>query len=401
VKVLTDRTSSKAQKVNSAASLMAGATMVYIAWEISDALTDLAKKGYNLAEEVTDEAIEFWVDKADEALGRNRPKETDLPFEVQTAGRLEVPGTKGSKFLRFDPEEALWFRFLDVPYLGDVMMAREILGGQYSPIDYINDRISQGPGFNIAAAWLNLSDQYNEGQPRAYKMGKATSQLLPFSPMLIAGRRFSDVLKRERGKETDEAYRNYFRAIADDVPVLSMMLDERLHRGGAEFERYPRSETFMSYFILNGRVVDEVDREAGIAMAYAVAVEDLNQEIDEDIMRGYIRALMDAEGQTEAGRIKEVARTDQQELELRLARAVSANRLRKALQLGGVDAMNAEYQKIMAELESTPEMMESVRRSLSPVKKKYERIEEKGLEEHVIKSQPVRLQDKLREEIEK
>ena len=174
---------------------------------------------------------------------------------------------------------------------------------------------------------------------------------LPFNSELQTIRRTVDPFKRETSNERNTAMVNFISAMADNYPVLSELLPERIDRRKLLAIKQPKFAALASWGLLNTLPISKKDREVAISLARVAQLADDKRALDEDRLRDDIVILMDAMGETQAGKVKVLANTDPQEIEIRFQRLRIAIETSKAFDVGGVEAARSKALEIIESID--------------------------------------------------
>jgi hypothetical protein len=342
--LLTPITAEK--RLQAVANQLTAATIYGTAWGMID---DQGR----LTEEIRNPMVKEMAQRAEQMAGRD-VRAKDLPFAVQRFGRVKTHGWY-NEAAGLAEDEAGWVRFYDFPVIGEVMAAKGIWGGKISVGEYMNDRVTFGPLFNIVSTLSGLSDEYNEHIPLPSRAGLVISGALPLTNEMQVLQKLADPVKREAGREGQSAWENFLQAVganspiantlAEDlsgrwrplptVPVLSELQKPRLTRRELRIPMYNRWQSFLGYAALNTRTISQTEREARIAIAALENLQDTRDQINRDRIRDLVMKVMDENGRTVAGEAATKARIDDPETVLNTEKVIMQLVMHRAWVDGG------------------------------------------------------------------
>ena len=184
-----------------------------------------------------------------------------MPYEFDTVGRIKVYGNdKISKYLRV----------YDLPYIGDAMYIQEIRNRNADLDEWIGDRMTTGPMFNLAQALIGIRfpeahDRYQRGKPIESILGEQFAGFIPFGAYLNYIRILADPVKRKTYSKDYTDFENFINPLKDKIPVLSEKTDPNIARSGPEkgFEREYDIETeTLKFFFINIKSIDNYEYES-------------------------------------------------------------------------------------------------------------------------------------------
>lgn len=315
----------KDQAVNALANLSAGATMAYVAFNVADEIG-------NLAEKISNEQTRAHVLKVRGLTGRELSETELYPATERKFGRKEIPLPDWfRRRAQLAEDESLWVRMLDWPFVGPAMFYKAAKGGHATYGDYLNDTLSTGPLYDVIAIAGGLSNDYNRYKSKATRLGELLADVTPGTNEWRLVRQLTDEIRRDTREETLTAsgrsgfWPQFYAGLADRMPGLSVGLPPRAGLEG-EIRTYNPAETLGAYFVMNIRKLSEKEYEAAISALALESMTEHNAAIDREIVTEHVLKLMDANGQTVAGKaIKDVRRSApeiQREIRMQLNRAL-------------------------------------------------------------------------------
>lgn len=237
---------SKEQRVTALANMLTGATIFALLWSI----------------------IPNPWDEYPEGL-----KDSDLPTEYQTTGRLKVP------LLKSETGESYWVRALDMPFIGDVMAMKAMGAGHLALSTYLNERLSAGPLALLLMWMFDYQGRFDRYQPLSNRLGRQAVSFLPLSPLWMYLRRTTDTYRRRAALRSsawmpdtvkdsiqgDPAWESFVAGIMDSLPGLSRQL-EVAHANVRPHNplRYPPAGEHLKFWLLNVKPMREQERRTAI-----------------------------------------------------------------------------------------------------------------------------------------
>jgi len=174
-----------------------------------------------------------------------------LPYEFDTTGRI--------KFYA-DEEMERWVRVYDLPYIGDMLYMREIMGKRATVQDWLGDSIAMGPIFHAVSAAIGLRSKYTRGRSTSAVLGGQAAGFIPFGAYLRYMRILADPIKRKTFSKDYSAFENFINPIVDVIPGVSQELDPKLRRLGhrqTELKKFDIPAESMKMLFLNVRSIDK------------------------------------------------------------------------------------------------------------------------------------------------